>query len=81
MKDIDPLQLDVLRTGLDRFYHEGHYVWTKSQIAAILGSVDAVNSALVQSTFAQWEREGKIELLGAEEEYLRVLRPFFMINE
>jgi len=76
MEQSDSHILGVLRAGLDRFYDEGHYVWSKLQIAKVLGGIDVVNTPSVQGVLSQWEQEGFIKLIGNDQSYLRVLRPF-----
>ena len=72
----EPIAVRVLRAALHRFFHEGYYVWSRSDVERTLPKGVAVDTPYVQVALRTWDARGSIRLLGSSDTYLEVLEGF-----
>ena len=69
--------LEILRAGINRFYSEGMIEWKLKDVLIHVGKSGLhMDEPLVEQTFKEWEKMGVIEIVGKEDCFFRVLRPF-----
>ena len=67
-------QISILRAGINRFFDEGHYYWSKAAVESVLSPID-IRDPTVTEAIAEWSRRGYIRVNDNEECHFEVLRP------
>ena len=70
------LLLRAFMAGINHFYWEGHEIWSKADAAGELRGEFDLDDPYIQAEFWKREDQGNINLLGAEDRYMEVLKPF-----
>lgn len=80
--DIDMKEmLDIIKRGISRFYHEGFTHWTKQDLLNSFKKDVDLNDPRIQAALQSWQGEGYIRLVGDNEHYLEVYKPFPPSNQ
>ena len=68
--------LDIIKRGLSRFYSEGFTHWTKQDLLNSFKKDVDINDPRIQATLQSWQSKGYIRLVGDNDQYLTVYKPF-----
>jgi hypothetical protein len=68
--------LDIAKAGIDRFYSEGYVRWSRENFQRLLGHKVDIEDPCIQSALRAWEEIGVIRLVGQDDCYIEVLKPF-----
>lgn len=68
--------LNIITRGISRFYYEGFTSWTKQDLLNSFKKDVDINDPRIQAALQSWQSEGYIRLVGDNEEYLEVYKPF-----
>src|SRR6185436_788237 len=66
-------RLDALLVGMERIRSRGFTNVSRSLLLGFFGDERQLRHPRVQSRFAEWEQAGRVEVIGDEECYLRIL--------
>jgi len=66
-------RLDALLVGMERIRSRGGTNVSRSLLLGFFGDERQLRHPRVQSRFAEWEQAGRVEVIGDEECYLRIL--------
>lgn len=77
-QDSVDFKLAGLMGGIKRFYSEGYNSWKKKDLLAELNvdSEDILTHPRVEQAFIDWQQQGFIEVVGRDDCYFKVLKPF-----
>lgn len=68
--------LGVAEAGIDKFWSEGSYEWSKENFSIVLHNRVDLEDVRIQTALRAWEKDGVIQFVGREDVYFRVLKPF-----
>jgi len=66
-------RLDALLVGMERIRSRGMTSVSRSLLLGFFGDERQLRNPRVQSRFREWEQAGRVEVIGNEECYLRIL--------
>ncbi len=66
-------RLDALLVGMERIRSRGVTTVPRSLLLGYFGDDRQLGHPRVQSTFREWEKAGRVQVVGAEDCYLRIL--------
>jgi hypothetical protein len=65
-------RLDALQVGMERFRSQGVSAVPRTFLASVFGGEQHIDDPRVQARFLAWQASGGVELVGAEDCYLRI---------
>lgn len=65
-------RLDALQVGMERFRSQGIHAVPRTFLASVFGGEEHIDDPRVQARFRSWQASGGIELVGADDCYLRI---------
>jgi len=68
--------LDIIKKGISRFYDEGFTHWTKQDLLNSFKKDVDINDPRIQVALQSWQSKGYIQLVGDDDQYLEVNKPF-----
>jgi hypothetical protein len=74
-KEITSL-MDAIQHRIDRFLSEGQEEWSKKNLSDHFNDGVDLDDDRIQAALRGWEKAGIIQLIGREDVYFKVLKPF-----
>ncbi len=74
-QEVDYL-LGVAQAGINKSWSEGFYEWSNEEFGVLLHERVDLEDPRVQAGLQEWEKAGVIQLVGKEDVYFKVLKPF-----
>lgn len=65
-------RLDALQVGMERFRSQGVSSVPRTFLATVFGGEQHIDDPRVQARFRAWEASGGVQLIGADDCYLRI---------
>jgi hypothetical protein len=65
-------RLDALQVGMERFRSQGVSAVPRTFLASVFGGEQHIDDPRVQERFRTWQASGGVELVGADDCYLRI---------
>src|ERR1043166_1724811 len=65
-------RLDALQVGMERFRSQGISAVPRTFLASVFGGEQHIDDPRVQERFRTWQASGGVELVGADDCYLRI---------
>src|ERR1043165_3820225 len=65
-------RLDALQVGMERFRSQGVSAVPRTFLATVFGGEQHIDDPRVPARFLAWQAGGGVELVGAEDRYLRI---------
>ena len=65
-------RLDALQVGMERFRSQGVSAVPRTFLASVFGGEQHIDDPRVQARFLAWQAAGGVELVGADDCYLRI---------
>ena len=65
-------RLDALQVGMERFRSQGVSTVPRTFLATVFGGEQHIDDPRVQARFRDWQATGGVELVGADDCYLRI---------
>ena len=66
-------RLDALQVGMERFRSQGISAVPRAFLASVFGGEQHVDDPRVQARFRAWQAAGGVEVVGADDCYLRIV--------
>jgi hypothetical protein len=66
-------RLDALLVGMERIRSRGETSVSRSLLLGFFGDERQLSHPRIQSTFRKWERAGRVQVIGADDCYLRLI--------
>jgi len=66
--------MNVVKAGLNRFYTDGNYRWSKSEFLKLFYEKLDLSDLRVQEILDSWEKSGWVRLDKNDDQYITVLK-------
>jgi hypothetical protein len=67
--------LKTAKSGIGRFFDEGHYVWTKKSFLDLFHNKIELGDPRLKNAFNEWEKIGSVKFHGQDDRYIEIVRP------